>query len=347
MYTAQDEKNLYQQAKDLLQKDAATIEETISQLRDVINYADRKYYIESEPVLADVEYDQLYKKLKSIEEKYPEHVSADSPTQRIAIGLTEKFPAVAHLVPMLSLDNTYNADDLNDWDRKCKEFAGTDEIEYCVEPKYDGASLSLIYENDKIARGATRGDGVMGELITTNIRQIRSIPLSAAFSKEQVTQVEIRGEAVIHKEAFAAYNEQRIKDGLPPLANPRNSASGTLRILDPEEVRRRKLSVVLYHISYYSQEAGAEVPKMMHTHYDSLQWLYELGFPTPAKEMKKFKTIAEVIDFCAEFETRRDDLPFEVDGLVIKVNGDSVSVNNLQLSSFLYWNKENLVSVSP
>lgn len=320
MYTAADEQRLYQQAKALLNSEGADAEKEIEQLREVINYADWKYYVQSEPVLADVEYDALFKKLKHLEEKYPEQVTADSPTQRVAIGLSEKFPSVSHLVPMLSLDNTYNADDLRDWDRRCKELAKTDVIEYCVEPKYDGASVSIIYENGKLVRGATRGDGVMGEDVTINIKQIRSIPLAAAFEKAGLEQVEIRGEVVIHKDVFAEYNMQRAADGLSPLANPRNAASGTLRILDPKEVGKRKLSAILYHISYYTQQRGKDVPEQMHTHYDSLNWLYQLGFPTPVKEMQRFDSIDDVIAFCEAFETRRDDLPYEVDGLVIKVN---------------------------
>lgn len=319
MYTAQDEKRLYDQAKALIEKTPQNIEDAVAGLREVINFSDWKYYVQDDPLLSDFEYDTLFKKLKSIEEEYPEQKTADSPTQRVAMGLSEKFPPVSHLVPMLSLDNTYNAEDLEDFDRKCKEFAGTDKIVYCVEPKYDGASISLIYENGMLVRGATRGDGVMGEEITANIKQIRSIPLSANFLKDKVGQIEIRGEVVIHKEAFAAYNEQRIAEGLSPLANPRNAASGTLRILDPKEVSKRKLSAILYHISYYNTE-DRQRPAQLGTHYDSLQWMYSLGFPTPAKEMRKFDNIADVIKFCDEFEQRRDDLPFEVDGLVIKVN---------------------------
>lgn len=321
MYTTQDEQRLYQQAKTLLElkevKDAAT---TIDQLRDVINYSDWKYYVQNEPVLADVEYDQLFKQLKHLEESFPELLSADSPTQRIAQGLSERFPTVAHLVPMLSLDNTYNADDLRDWDKRCRDLAGTENIQYCVEPKYDGASISLIYEDGKLARAATRGDGVMGEEITVNTRQIKSIPLSAAFAKDNIAQIEIRGEVVIHKDVFAAFNQQRAAEGLSPLANPRNAASGTLRMLDPEEVRKRRLSAVLYHISDYTLITGREKPETLNTHFDSLQWLYQLGFPTPIKEMKRFNHIDEVIAFCHAFEDRRDDLPYEVDGLVIKVN---------------------------
>lgn len=346
MYTPDQEKYFYEKGKQLLQDNEANAEDIITLLRGVINYADWKYYVQSDPVFSDFEYDSLYKKLIALEEKYPNQVTDDSPTQRVAKGLSEKFPSVQHLVPMLSLDNTYNAQDLYDWDKRCKDFAGTENIEYCVEPKYDGASISLIYENGKLIRGATRGDGIMGEEITANIKQIKSIPLSAAFVKEGVGQIEIRGEVVIHKDVFAAYNEQRIKDNLPPLANPRNAASGTLRILDPEEVRKRKLSAVLYHISYYSpQDSNASTfgegyninaslfggdhninsspfgeGREGATHYNALEWLYRLGFPTPVKEMKKFKSIDEVIDFCGVFEARRDDLPYEVDGLVIKVN---------------------------
>jgi DNA ligase (NAD+) len=320
MYTTQDEQRLYQQAKSLLDHTSGDIQQEAEQLRECINYADWKYYVQSEPVLADEEYDKLFKKLKALEEKYPEQVTADSPTQRVAIGLSEKFPAVSHLVPMLSLDNTYNADDLRDWDRRCRELSGSDEIEYCAEPKYDGASVSLIYEDGKLVRGATRGDGVMGEDVTNNVKQIRSIPLSANFTKDGVQHMEIRGEVVIHKDVFAEYNRQRVAEGQTPLANPRNAASGTLRILDAREVGKRKLSAILYHISDYSLITGRDMPDTLTTHYDSLQWLYQLGFPTPVKEMQRFKTIDEVIAFCEAFEAKRDDLPFEVDGLVIKVN---------------------------
>ncbi len=320
MYTQQDEKRLYEQAKHLLSHDAANAGAAVAQLREVINYADWKYYVQSNPVLSDSEYDALFKKLKHAEEKHPELVTADSPTQRVAIGLSERFPAVSHLVPMLSLDNTYNAEDLTDWDRRCHELAGTDDIEYCVEPKYDGAGISLIYDNGNLARGATRGDGVMGEDVTTNIRQIKAIPLSAALMKDGIGQIEIRGEIVIHKNVFEAFNKQRVAEGLSPLANPRNAASGTLRILDPNEVKKRGLNSILYHISSYTLTEGHSRPAELATHYGALQWLYSLGFPTPAREMQKFNHIDEVIKFCHDFEARRDDLPFEVDGLVIKVN---------------------------
>ena len=320
MYSPEQEKQLFAEAKTLL-ADKKDSPEQIEGLRGIIIWADWKYYVQSEPALADAEYDQLFKKLRALEEAHPELASADSPTQRVAQGLSERFPTVAHLVPMLSLDNTYNAEDLRDWDRKVRVGAGEGvAVEYCAEPKYDGASISLIYEGDRFVRGATRGDGVMGEDITINIRQIRAIPLTAAFSKAGVQQMEIRGEVVIHKEVFAAYNAQRVAEGLSPLANPRNAASGTLRILDPAEVSKRKLTAILYHVSEVDATGDGTLPPQLSKHHDTLKWLYSLGFPTPAKELRLFSSIDDVIAHCAEFETRRDDLPFEVDGLVIKVN---------------------------
>ena len=320
MYTPQDEQRLYAQAKTLINHTQEFTNDLVSQIREVLNYADWKYYVMSEPVLSDYEYDTIFKLLKVAEQQHPEWVTPDSPTQRIAKALSERFPAVSHLVPMLSLDNTYNAEDLQDWDRKCKELAGNQPIEYCVEPKYDGASISLIYDDGLMTRGATRGDGVMGEEITNNIKQIKSIPLSAQFATSSIAQIEIRGEVVIHKEVFAGFNEQRIAEGLSPLANPRNAASGTLRILDPKEVSKRKLSAILYHISYYTLQQEGARPESLATHYGAIQWLYSLGFPTPVKEMRLFNNIADVIEYCKTFELQRDSLPFEVDGLVIKVN---------------------------
>lgn len=319
MYTKEDEQRLYDEAKSLLKSDKHSIE-NIELIREVLNYADRKYYVEDSPVLADVEYDTLFTSLKKLEDQYPEQVTTDSPTQRVAMGLSEKFPSVSHLVPMLSLDNTYNADDLRDWDKRCKDYVEMDQIQYCVEPKYDGASISLIYENGQLSRGATRGDGVMGEDVTPNVKLIRSLPLSADFNKYGISQVEIRGEVVIHKETFAAFNEQRAAEGLTPLANPRNAASGTLRMLDPKEVAKRKLSAIVYHISDYNLNPDADIPEGLKAHYGSLNWLYQLGFPTPVKDMRVFDSIEEVITFCEAFEERRDSLPFEVDGLVVKVN---------------------------
>jgi len=279
-----------------------------------------RYYILSDPLISDKEYDVLFTALEKLEKNNPSLIVSDSPTQRVAKGLTTQFPVVQHLVPMLSLENSYNADDLRDFDRKVKELSGLSDIEYCVEPKFDGAGISLIYEDDKLVRGATRGDGVEGEEITINLKQIRSIPLSAKFSAHGIKQVEIRGEVMMNKESFRKYNETLLAQHLPPLANPRNAASGALRIKDPKEVSKRSLEAFLYHISDLITSDGQHTSSVLHTHSGSLDMLWELGLRSPHKEKKVCKGIDEVIHYCQEYEAKRDDLPYEIDGMVVKVN---------------------------
>ena len=289
----------------------------IEELRAVLRFHEHRYYIQNDPLISDFEYDSLYKQLEAFEKENPDLIVPDSPTQRVAKGLTKDFPSVQHLVPMLSLNNSYNSEDLIDFDRKAVELTGLKEIEYCVEPKFDGASISLIYENNQLVRGATRGDGVHGDDITPNIKQIRTIPLSAKFSEFGLDIVEIRGEVLINKHNFKIFNEGLSDQGLAPLANPRNAAAGTLRIKDPLEVRRRKLEAFVYHVSYYTiTNEGTE----LHSHSQTLEMLGELGFRSPDKEKKILKGIDAVIDYCNEFEKQRDDLPYEIDGMVIKVN---------------------------
>lgn len=203
----------------------------IEELRSVLRFHEHRYYILNDPLLSDFEYDQLFKALEKIEKENPTLITPDSPTQRVAHELTREFPTVQHLVPMLSLDNSYNADDLLDFDRKVRELSGLEQISYCVEPKFDGGSISLIYENDQLVRAATRGDGVAGDEVTINIRQIHSVPLTAPFSKFGIQQAEIRGEVLMNKENFSRYNQSLTAQGLAPLANPRNAASGTLGYL--------------------------------------------------------------------------------------------------------------------
>jgi len=289
----------------------------VEDLRQVLRFHEYRYYILNDPLISDFEYDQLYKSLEALEQENPDLITPDSPTQRVGKSLTKDFPTVQHLVPMLSLQNSYNSDDLIDFDRKVRELTGEAEIEYCVEPKFDGASISLVYEDDKLVRGATRGDGVRGDDITPNIRQIRTIPLTAAFSEHGLQTVEIRGEVLINKNNFKLFNEALIAQGAAPLANPRNAASGTLRIKDPLEVSRRKLEAFTYHISYYTLSGKDGEPQK---HSETLELLWNLGFRSPDKEKKVFKGIQAVIDYCNEFEAHRDDLPYEIDGMVIKVN---------------------------
>ncbi len=322
MYTPELTRHLQKQSIDLLKKSTARAVKPaeIGTLREVLRFHENRYYLQNDPLIADKEYDILYKELERLEEAHPQLVTADSPTQRVAKGLTKDFPAADHLVPMLSLDNSYNSEDLVSFDRKARELAGVDAIEYCVEPKFDGGSISLIYEDDQLVRGSTRGNGVTGDEITTNIRQIRSLPLSAKFSDYGLQTVEIRGEVLINKSNFAAYNKGLAEQGIPPLANPRNAASGTLRIKDPKEVAKRKLEAFVYHISYYTLMPGKKEPPLMKTHAGSLQLLWELGFRSPVAEKKVLPGIEEVVEYCNQFEAKRDDLPYEIDGMVIKVN---------------------------
>ena len=289
-------------------------------LRAVLRFHEYRYYILNDPLIADYEYDQLFKALRKIEQENPSLITTDSPTQRVAKGLTKDFPTAQHLVPMLSLDNSYNSDDLVDFDRKARELTGLPVIEYCVEPKFDGGSISVIYEDDLLIRGATRGDGVEGDEVTTNIKQIRSIPLSAKFSEYGIQQIEIRGEVLINKKNFAKYNEALMEEGLVPLANPRNAAAGTLRIKNSAEAAKRNLEAFVYHVSYFSLLKTKIIPEELTTHSGSLSMLWQLGFRSPEKEKKVFKGIEGVIKYCYDFEIKRDDLPYEIDGMVIKVN---------------------------
>jgi len=289
-------------------------------LKDAIHANDAQYYVQDNPIIADVEYDALFKALKKLEAENPDLITAESPTQRVAKGLNNSFATVAHLVPMLSLENSYNADDLIDWDRKCKELGETELIEYCIEPKFDGASISLVIENNMLLRAATRGDGVQGDDITNNAKQIRSIPLSANIQQFGIQTLEIRGEVVIHKAIFAKANEALIAENQQPLANPRNAASGALRMKDPAEVAKRGLDVFLYNASTIVMQNNQKIPSEFSTHYQTLKMLADIGFKSSYANAKVVNSIAGVIEYVQEFEAKRDELPYEIDGMVIKVN---------------------------
>ena len=340
MFNAQQVRALQQDSIKWLSSAAGEINaENIEQLRTVLRFHEQRYYVENDPIISDGEYDIIYKKLQKFEEVNPELVTPDSPTQRVGKGLIKNFPKVQHLVPMLSLDNSYNAADLIDFDRKVKELSKQENIEYCIEPKFDGASISLVYENDHLLTGITRGDGEVGDDITPNIKQIRSLPLSAAFSKYGIETIEFRGEVLMNKNKFAAYNKGLMEEGLVPLANPRNAAAGTLRMKDPSIVNKRNLEAFLYHVSYVGKQTtddGRQTTEgrllsphsplatghfpLPTTHSGMLEMLWQLGFKSPKKEMKVVHGIDDVIKYVNEFEEGRDALPYEIDGMVIKVN---------------------------
>jgi DNA ligase (NAD+) len=317
MYNKEQIQGLEAVTKDFL-KNPHHIE--LTALKQVLQFHEYQYYVIANPIISDFEYDQLYQQLLQMEAANPGLITADSPSQRVGNSLNNQFETLPHLVPMLSLENSYDADDLNDFDRKAKEGAQLDNINYCVEPKFDGASISLVYENDMLVRACTRGDGVAGEEITQNIKQIRSIPLSIPLSSYGIQQMEIRGEVIMSKKSFDDFNQKLIAKQLPTLANPRNAAAGSLRMKDPKEVADRNLDAFIYHISFYTLHAGASTPDLLKTHSGSLELLWNMGFRSPQKEKKLFPNIESVIQFCKDFELERDHLPYEIDGLVIKIN---------------------------
>lgn len=319
MYSPQQVKELQTATLKWLQDKNPSVKE-VEELRNILRFHENRYYVMNDPLVSDYEYDMLYKLLEKFEKEDAGIITRDSPTQRVGAGLIKDFPKTQHLVPMLSLENSYNADDLLDWDRKARELSKLDTIEYCAEPKFDGASISVVYEDDQLLRGVTRGDGETGDDITPNIKQIRSLPLSAAFSKYGIEQIEIRGEVLMNKHNFKKYNDAIMEEGLPPLANPRNAAAGSLRIKDTKEVGRRNLEAFLYHVSYTTTGNRQRTTEEPLTHSGMLEMLWDLGFRSPKQEMKVVKGIEGIIKYVEEFETKRDDLPYEIDGMVIKVN---------------------------
>jgi DNA ligase (NAD+) len=330
MNQLQRTKDLHQQTSEWLSNPDSIQLSAIELLRDILRWHEYRYYVQNDPLISDAEYDSLFKILQKFEQQNPAIISPDSPTQRVGIGLTNDFAKVEHLVPMLSLENSYNADDLLDWDRKARELSTLETIEYCVEPKFDGASISLIYENNLLIRSATRGDGTVGDEITLNTKQIKSVPLSAKFSSYGIEQIEIRGEVLINKKNFKAYNDKLMEEGLPPFANPRNAAAGSLRIKDPIVVSNRNLEVFLYHVSFITNTEKSTSNQLLFenspiiqqpkSHSEMLEMLWELGFRSPKNELKVVKGINGVIKYIEEFEEKRDGLPYEIDGMVVKVN---------------------------
>lgn len=321
MYTKEQEKTYFDQSKSWL-SNPPTVSE-LSLLKDVLRYHEWKYYVNDSPILSDFEYDQLFKILESIEKANPLLITADSPTQRVATDLTPDLDPVAHIVPMLSLANSYNREDLEAFDKQIKKLCNIPEdqdVEYCVEPKYDGGSIAVLYENDMLIRAATRGNGAQGEEMTANARTMPSIPLKAPFSKLGIYTAEIRGEALIRKDKFAKINEQRTAKGLPAFANPRNAATGGLRTKDPNETRNRELEAFIFQLAYAVDKEGNDMLSQLPSHAGSIDMMGNMGFKIPGKEKATCKNIDEVINFIDGWAVKRDDYAYEIDGMVVKVN---------------------------
>ncbi|KAF0851981.1 MAG: NAD-dependent DNA ligase LigA [Spiroplasma poulsonii] len=280
-------------------------------LREQLDKWNYEYYVNDAPSVSDQEYDRAMQELIAIEQQYSELITIDSPTQRVSGQISEKFNKYVHNTPMLSLANAFNYDDLIHFDEQIKELTGLSEVEYTCELKIDGLSISLVYENHLLIMGATRGDGVIGEDVTVNIKKIKSVPLRIDHPN-----LTVRGEVYLSLEEFNKINDERIKLGEPEFANPRNAAAGTLRQLDSTIVAKRNLNAFLY---YYVNALGDEIQNQ----YDSLQRLEQLKFKTNP-EYRYCSNIAAVWAYIQEYEPKRHQLGYEIDGIVIKVNNLSL-----------------------
>lgn len=291
------------------------LDELLRELREKIHLYDHHYYVLAEPLIGDLEYDQLLKELEKLESENPQLITPDSPTQRVGKDLTKEFKPVAHQFPMLSLANTYNEQEVVDFDRRVKEILGANEtVDYVVEYKIDGASVSLNYVDGKLSTAATRGDGTTGEEITQNVKTIKSVPLKLKnypHPKYSLNNIEVRGEIFMDIEDFRLLNKEREERGEKLFANPRNSSAGTLKLQDPQIVAKRPLKIFTYYL--LSKE------NQLQQQSENLELLSKLGFRIN-KDFQICKSIEEVLQTCSKFEEVRDSLPFEIDGAVIKVN---------------------------
>ena len=278
-------------------------------LRQKIDELSYQYYTLDKPTMSDYEYDMLYRELENIEKAHPEWVTPDSPTQRVGSKISGGFEKYTHDRPMLSLGDVFNDNELREFDRRVRSDLGGEALEYVVELKIDGLAVNLIYENGQFVRGVTRGDGVVGEDITNNVRTIRTIPLRIDSTSPHI---EIRGEVYMPVSSFTALNEQRRNDELEPFANPRNAAAGSLRQLDPQITAQRKLAFFAYAL-------GGNTGITIESQEELLQDLREFRFQVNG-EYRKFTDIEDVIAFIHSWDDRRDSLPYATDGMVVKVN---------------------------
>jgi len=319
MYSKKEQAHLFELTKDYLKSNIEI--EAYDDLVQLLHFHEWKYYVDNSPLISDFEYDQLYQKLLKLESHPSVDVRADSPSQRVSSDLSNKFDSVKHLNSMLSLDNSYNAEDLIDFDKQIKKLSLSEgDISYFVEPKLDGGSIALVYENDFLVRAATRGNGTEGEDITLNARAISSVPLSASFSKYGIYKAELRGEAVIAKDDFEKKNKARTKEGKDVFANPRNAATGGLRMKDANETRNRGLAVFIFQLAFAEDKDGNDVLQKLESQDKIMFILGELGFKIPSAKKQLCKNINEAFNACKEWERIRDNYNFEIDGAVVKVN---------------------------
>jgi len=291
---------------------AGDLKNRIDRLRREIRRHDYLYYIQNQPEIGDRQYDELFAELKALEAEHPELVTPDSPTQRVAGRPLGEFATVRHAIPMLSVDNTYSADELKAFDERVRKLLDTTDYDYVVEHKIDGLAVNLRYEQGVLATGATRGDGEVGDDVTANIRTIRSIPLRLADGQAVPAVLEVRGEVFMPTKSFVVLNKARAEAGETAFANPRNAAAGSLKLLDARITATRHLSFFAYGIGEVSQVPAPD-------HYRTLQWFRKLGLPVNP-HIRQARDIEAVVEICREWEGRRSELAYGIDGMVIKIN---------------------------
>ena len=285
------------------------LKKRLEELKEQIRENDYQYYVLDDPQISDYEYDKLMQKLLDIEKAHPELLTADSPSQRVGGEALSEFPPYTHRNPLLSLGNSYNEEDLREFDRRVKSDLGVDTVEYVVEYKIDGLSVALSYENGVLVTGATRGDGYIGENVTNNIRTVKNIPLKL---RKTETLMEARGEVYLPRAAFERLNKQREENGEPLFANPRNAAAGSLRQLNPKIAAERDLRAIIYNLLYLE---GADSPQ---SQSECLKYLHEQGFTV--SEPLVSSDIDEIVEYCRKKGERRHELDYDIDGMVVKVN---------------------------
>ena len=288
----------------------------VEELRERVRHHERRYHVLNDPEIGDSEFDALYRELIELEERFPALVTPDSPTQRVGGAIAEAFDVVEHREPMLSLSNVFDADELRAWHERVQRLLEMEQFALVCEPKIDGLAISMVYEQGRFAVGATRGDGLRGEDITTNLRTIRAIPL-AAHLEQPPAAFEVRGEVFMTRAEFERLNAERAEAGEPLYMNPRNTAAGSLRQLDPAVTSGRRLELILYQVGWTE---GADPPP---SQWAALQWMRAAGFPT-SPYAERFEDLERATAFCESWVRRRDELPYAIDGVVVKVDALSL-----------------------
>jgi DNA ligase (NAD+) len=292
-------------------RDVQAVKLRVEELRSLIAYHDYRYYVLDSPEISDAEYDELMRELRRLEERYPQLITPDSPTQRVSGQPVAAFGIVEHRLPLLSLANAFTETELHAWHRRAAAVAGVDDFTLVCEPKMDGLAVALVYENGAFVQGATRGDGRRGENITENLRTIHSIPLR--LGEDAPPRFEVRGEVYMTKQGFERLNEERAGEGQPLFANPRNAAAGSVRQLDARITARRPLDIFIYALGWL--EGATPRP----THWEALQWLGRLGFRINPN-IVRVPSIDDAVRVCDEWVGKRESLPYEIDGIVVKID---------------------------